>query len=527
MAVKAVERESVPGALPPGSALGRYQIIKRLAMGGMAELYLARQTGDGGYEKIVALKRVLPHLTEDISFVHMFLNEAKLAAGLSHSNIAHVMDFGSEGGEHFMVMEYVHGRSVQDILRAGARHGGTPRTVALTIVHEVAAALHYAHECAGVDGRPLGLVHRDVSPSNVLVSFEGDVKLVDFGIAKATAHTRVTRSGAIKGKLAYMAPEQVRGEQVDRRADVFSLAVVAYELCTGRRCFSAPGDFALINRVAEGRYERPSAADPDFPPELEALLARGLAVDPADRFETAREMQRAVEAFAAGSGDRVSRLALSEYLDLTFGQEPYPTTQMLPPVSASQSRSEARTFVAPLSQRRRTSLVLIAGALALGLLVGLGGPALFGDGAESNVGTNAVEQARHGGEAGAGPAGDRALPVTAEESGQVGVGLATVSGGTTGKDTAGKDTAGKDTGSPPIDPDDDPQVATAGADTLDDRADPPPPHTRGKRAKRRRRRDGGSGRGSSKGSSKPSPSEPKAGGGSKPPEYLPPSRRGG
>lgn len=486
MDVQAVQRDSVPGALLPGSQLGRYQILKRIAVGGMAELYLARQTGDAGYEKIVALKRVLPHLTEDVAFVRMFLNEAKLAAGLSHSNIVHVVDFGSEGGEHFMAMEYVHGRSVQDILRAGARHGGVPRDVALTIVHEVAAALHYAHERAGADGRPLGLVHRDVSPSNVLVSFDGDVKLVDFGIAKATEATRVTRSGGIKGKLAYMAPEQVRGEAVDRRADVFALAVVAYELCTGRRCFSAPGEFALINRVAEGRYEKPTAADPDFPADLEAIIARGLAVDPADRFESARQLQRAVEVFASGSGDRISRLSLSEYLGITFGQEAYPTTQMLPPASASQTYNDGQTVALPASDKRRATIWLVSGALGLGLLAGLGGPALLGD--DAKPAADAVPDDRAGVDAPSveAPDDDAATPSPAPPV----------------EDPAAEDpviviedeTGGTAAGEPPA------------------AAKPSPAKSK---AKRRKRRD--------KGGSK----DASGGGGSKPPEYLPPSRRGG
>jgi len=377
--VQAVPRESVPGPLAPGGRLGRYQIVRRIAVGGMAELYLARQTGDEGYEKMVALKRVLPHLTEDVEFVRMFLNEAKLAAGLTHSNIAHVIDFGSEGGEQFMAMEYIHGCSVQQLLRSSAQQGGPPLDVALTIVHEVAAALHYAHDRAGPDGAPLGLVHRDVSPSNVLVSFDGDVKLVDFGIAKATAHTRVTRSGAIKGKLAYMAPEQVRGEALDRRADVFALAVVAYELCTGRRCFTAPGEFALINRVAAGKYTRPSSHDPDFPPALESIIARGLAVDAEDRFETARAMQMAIEGFARDHGHRISALALSEYVDAVVGREPYPTATTLPAFCASSTEVTRPTPAAASGRAPRTTLLLVGGALAVGLSVGLGGPALLDD----------------------------------------------------------------------------------------------------------------------------------------------------
>jgi tRNA A-37 threonylcarbamoyl transferase component Bud32 len=400
---------AAPGSLPSGARLGRYQIIRRLAKGGMAELYLSRQIGGGGYEKVVALKRVLPHLAEDLTFVRMFLNEAKIAAGLDHSNIVHVVDFGSEGGEHFMVMEYVHGRSVLDLLRQSARVGGLPLPCALTIAGEVAAALHYAHERAGSDGRPLGLVHRDVSPSNVLVSFEGDVKLVDFGIAKATAHTRVTRSGAIKGKLSYMAPEQVRGEAVDRRADVFALCVVTYELCTGQRCFVAPGEFALINRVAAGRYERPTSIDPTFPRALEAIIARGLAVDPAGRFHTARELQLAIEEFAASHGHRLSKVALSERMHALFGDEAYPTTSTLPPLDSTVAKvGRADVATEPIARKGRGTLLLAGGALVAGLLLGIGGPRLYaalsGDTEDASAGDGSGSGAQDEATLKAGPA---------------------------------------------------------------------------------------------------------------------------
>ncbi len=371
---------SAPASLPPGARLDRYQVITRLQKGGMAELYLARQVGEGGYEKIVAVKRVLPHLAEDASFVRMFLNEARIAAGLTHGNIAQVIDFGSEGDEHYLVLEYVHGRSVLELLREAGKHGGVPLGCALTIIHEVAAALHYAHETSGHDGRPLGLVHRDVSPSNVLVSYDGEVKLVDFGIAKATAHTRATQSGTIKGKLAYMAPEQVRGEAIDRRADVFSLAVVAYELCTQRRCFVAPGEFALINRVAAGRYDRPSTIRPDFPSELEAIIVRGLAVDRAERFESARALQRAIEAFAATHEHRLSKVALSDMMHGMFGHVAYPTTGMLRAVSDALDPAEvAKTVPSIAASRVRATAVIAACTLVLGLGLGVGLPRWIGD----------------------------------------------------------------------------------------------------------------------------------------------------
>jgi serine/threonine protein kinase len=364
--------DDAPGMLPVGSHLGRYQIIRRIALGGMAELYLARQLGDAGYEKVVALKRVLPHLAEDPQFVEMFLNEARLAAGLNHSGIAQVMDFGTEGGEHFMTLEYVHGRSVSQLLREAGR--ALPRSVALTIAHEVAGALHYAHERVGSDGRPLGLVHRDVSPSNILVSYDGDVKLVDFGIAKATAHSNATQTAAIKGKIAYMAPEQLRGESLDRRSDVFALCVVFYEMLLGKRCFSAPGEFALINRVAEARYTKPSKINPEIEPELETLVADGLSVDPDDRPRSARVLQGRLEAVANTHDLRLSKVALAEFMEHTFGVVDYPRTDMLPLPDQTLTHPEEPTpaLISP-TPRSRTAWPWIVLALGVGVTGGVAG----------------------------------------------------------------------------------------------------------------------------------------------------------
>ncbi len=356
--------------LPTGARLGRYQLVKRLALGGMAELYLARQLGGAGFEKVVAIKRVLPHLAEDAEFVAMFLNEARLAAGLDHSNIAHVMDFGNVGREYFMAMEYVHGRSAYDLLRAGRM----PLDCALTIVCGIASALHYAHERAGPDGRPLGLVHRDVSPSNVLVSYAGDVKLVDFGIAKATAQSTATRTGRIKGKLAYMAPEQLRGEEIDRRADIFSLGIVAYELTTGKRCFFAGGEFALINRVAEGKFDPPSVIDPDYPPELQAVVMKALSVDPQDRFADARQLRLAIEDFANDASVRISSVALSDFMQRSFGAQDYPVTETFPKPTHVATQVDSAKVAAPAepSALRRIATRWPRWWVAAALVVGLG-----------------------------------------------------------------------------------------------------------------------------------------------------------
>jgi len=357
-----------PGILPVGSHLGRYQIIRRLALGGMAELYLARQLGDAGYEKVVALKRVLPHLAEDPAFVQMFLNEARLAAGLNHSAIAQVIDFGTEGGEHFMTLEYVHGRSVFQLLREAGR--ALPRSVALTIAHEVAGALHYAHERCGSDGRPLGLVHRDVSPSNILVSYDGDVKLVDFGVAKATAHSHATQTAAIKGKIAYMAPEQLRGESLDRRSDVFALCVVLYEMVLGKRCFSAPGEFALINRVAAARFTKPSKIEPDIEAALEAVVVDGLSADPDGRPKSARALQLRIEEVARSEGIQLSRVALAEFMEKTFGIVDFPRTDTLP-VPATIPDVVTDAPVEPEPVRGRAAWPWVVAALGIGLVGGV------------------------------------------------------------------------------------------------------------------------------------------------------------
>lgn len=364
------------GGLTPGTMLGRYQIVGELAMGGMAELYVARHATEEGYEKVVAIKRVLPNLSRDEAFVQMFLNEARLAAGLDHPNIVHVIDFGADGREHFLAMEYVHGKGVHEIQRAAAKVGGVPLACALTIVRGVAEALHYAHERKSGDGRALGLVHRDVSPSNVLISYDGAIKLADFGIATATALTRATRTGSIKGKLSYMAPEQVRGEDVDRRADVFSLGVVLYELTTGSRCFYAPGEFALINRVVEGRFERPTQVRQDFDPKLEAVILRALKVDRNERFESTRALQVAIEDLATKQGLSLSSVGVSELMGQLFGHQDYPKTDVIPLSLAGVPRAQGEPTIETTDSRRRrrrktAPALLIVGTL--GVAVGLGG----------------------------------------------------------------------------------------------------------------------------------------------------------
>jgi hypothetical protein len=313
--------------LPFGTRMGRYSLIRRLAVGGMAELYIARQGGIEGFEKIVALKRVLPHLAEDAQFVQMFLAEARIAAALDHPNIVHVTDIGEEDGEYFFAMEYVHGANLLEVLRRSDVLP-LPRACALTIVAGVAAGLHHAHEQLGPDGRPMGLVHRDVSPSNVMVSHTGAVKLTDFGIVRAAARTSVTQEGQTKGKAGYMSPEQCCGDRLDRRSDVFALGILLYEATTGVRAFYAPNDFAIMGRTARVDYVPPREIDAEYPVGLARIVARAMAKDPAERYPTAEAMQLELEELAQAEGMRLSTVDLARHMKELFGSPAHPHTDL-------------------------------------------------------------------------------------------------------------------------------------------------------------------------------------------------------
>jgi len=237
----------VPGLLPGGTLLGRYEVIRLLSVGGMAEIYLARTEGVGRFEKRVVLKRMLPHFAIQPDYVRMFLAEARLAARLEHPNIVSVHDIGEETGNYHYAMEYVRGGDLRDLLRATARSGEmVPLGVAIGITLGVCAGLDHAHNAVDPDGRSLEVVHRDVSLSNVLVSFEGAVKVTDFGVAKMDEADRRTRTGTLKGKVAYMSPEQCRGLALDRRSDVFAIGILLYELVTCRRLFGGGGELVTL-----------------------------------------------------------------------------------------------------------------------------------------------------------------------------------------------------------------------------------------------------------------------------------------
>jgi len=305
--------------------LGRYEVVKHLAQGGMAEVFLARATGIEGFERHVVIKRIREEQAHDKMHVQMFLDEARLAASLHHQNIVQVHDIGEEQGEYFFVMEYVHGEDVRKLLtEASSRAERVPLEHAITIVTAAAAGLHHAHEQCGPNRAPLGIVHRDVSPANILVGYDGGVKVADFGVAKAAHRTFETESGARKGKVAYMSPEQCVGQAVDRRSDVFALGIVLYETLTVRRLFKDDNDFLTMTAIVQGKIPLPSTVWPEIPPDLEAIVMKALASSPDDRYATADHMRLALEEFAANLGLRTSTTALADYMKTLFGRRVEP-----------------------------------------------------------------------------------------------------------------------------------------------------------------------------------------------------------
>jgi len=286
----------------------------------MARIYIGRATGIGSFERHVVLKLITPERANDHTAVQMFLDEARLAASLNHQNVAQVFEVGEDHGIHYLAMEYVHGQDSRAVLaKAGSQGTRIPLELALTIVGGAAAGLHHAHERRGADGQPLGIVHRDVSPSNIMIAYDGAVKLLDFGIAKATARSVETQSGIIKGKFAYMAPEQCRGRDVDRRSDVFSLGIILYEMTTQHRCFRADSDFDTMHRIVTGDVVRPTRLIPGYPQALEAIVMKALAVDPAQRYQSAGQLLEALENYAIGARIPMSTMALGRFMRDMFG----------------------------------------------------------------------------------------------------------------------------------------------------------------------------------------------------------------
>ena len=388
---------------PAAPAVGRYVLHDEIAAGGMATVHLGRLRGPVGFARTVAIKRLHPHVARDPEFVAMFLDEARLAARIRHPNVVPTIDVVQEGDELFLVMEYIAGESLARLNRPTRNEGrAVPVAIALAIVADVLHGLHDAHEARDESGVPLDIVHRDVSPHNVLVGIDGVSRVLDFGIAKAASRITTTRDGQLKGKIAYMAPEQLSQRPVDRRTDVFAASIVLWEALTGERLFYDEDVGGMMARVLHGNIPRPSAQVPEVPAALDAIVMRGLARDPEARFPTAKAMATALEglgpARAQQVGAWVESLAASALTERAVrlaaiereggSTEPQPPalttspndipTQILQEQSAAAPVVEVGV-VAPLvveeveevpTRRRRAGLIVFAIVALLGLIAG-------------------------------------------------------------------------------------------------------------------------------------------------------------
>ncbi len=376
--------------MPSLGQLGRYELLSLLGKGGMGEVYLARARGLAGFEKLVVIKRSLPSLSTDRE---PLFAEARLVATLQHTNIVQVYDVETDGSTVFIAMEFLHGQDARAIVRRSWGAGaGLPLDHALAIALAVCAGLHYAHDKRDADGTLLEIVHRDVSPSNVFVTYDGGVKLIDFGIAKATTLPSETQLGTIKGKPGYMSPEQCRGEPIDRRSDVFSAGILLYEMTTGRRPFRADNEYLLYREICEIDPPLPSTIDPSYPAALEAIVMQALAKDRRDRQPTAHALQEQLAELANVLRLDVSQFGLGRYMARVFDDEldawrqaqktgqsliehvirrataSAPAIEPAPTVVPAPSQSLATTAVEtkrPLPRRgRRIALAVLVGAAA-------------------------------------------------------------------------------------------------------------------------------------------------------------------
>jgi len=318
----------LPVSAPPGvpevlEEYGNYFLLEKIAIGGMAELFKAQQRGVQGFQKIVAIKRILPHFSDNEDFVTMFIDEAKLAAQLTHPNIVQIFDLGKAGSSYYIAMEYVNGRDLRTLLKKVREYGMPfPEQVAAFVVMKVAAALDYAHRKRGFDDRELKLVHRDISPQNVILSTEGAVKLVDFGIAKAASKASHTVAGALKGKLLYMSPEQATGQPLDNRSDLYSLGLVLFELLTGERCFQADSELGVLEKVRLGRVSDLYTLNPNVSKEMLAIVNRALQKGVDHRYPSARFMERDLRDYLLRQGPPIAEHDVAEYMNALLNGAP-------------------------------------------------------------------------------------------------------------------------------------------------------------------------------------------------------------
>ncbi len=311
---------------------GKYVLVRLLAQGGMAEIYLAKQVGAEGFERTVVIKKMLKHLGENPEFVNMFLDEARLAGRLAHQNIVQIYELGQVEGSYYICMEYLAGEDFATVLSgARTRRAHLPLDVVASVIIGAAHGLHFAHEFTDDDGAPLNIVHRDISPANLFITYQGQVKVLDFGIAKAESRVAQTTAGQVKGKFMYMPPEQARSEPIDRRADVYSLGVSLYEAATLRRPFTRDHELAVLNAVLKGDFKPPSELRADLPPEMERIILKAMANRPEDRYATAADMAADLEHFLGTLG---TKTPVASFLRHAFDAQRIASRSRIPSLEA-------------------------------------------------------------------------------------------------------------------------------------------------------------------------------------------------
>ncbi len=301
---------------------GKYLLLDRINIGGMAEVWRAKTFGAGGFERLVAIKRILPNIAEDEEFITMFIDEAKITVQLNHANIAQIYELSSIANSYFIAMEYVSGKDMRAMFDR-CRKRGEPAPIPLTayLIAQCCEGLDYAHRANDKNGRPMGIVHRDVSPQNAIISYEGEVKVIDFGIAKAAGKATKTQAGILKGKFGYMSPEQIRGLPLDRRSDVFAIGVCLYEMLTGERLFVGDSDFSVLEKVRKVEVLPPSHFNRKIPDALEKIVMKSLAKDVDDRYSYASELGEDLRKFLYTSGYSFGRKDLAAFMKATFAED--------------------------------------------------------------------------------------------------------------------------------------------------------------------------------------------------------------
>lgn len=333
---------------------GQYILLEKLAAGGMAEVFLAKKVGASGVQKFVALKRILPQFSESEDFIQMFKEEAKIAVNLSHSNVVSIFEFGVESHQFYLVMEYVEGRNLRQVLNKMKKLGQNFSTSQIVyMMKQVAAGLDHAHRCLdGSTGKPLNIIHRDMSPQNIMVSFEGETKIVDFGIAKASNQIETTKAGTLKGKFGYMSPEQAEGLTVDYRTDIFSLGTVLWELLANDRLFLMNNEINTLKKIRDCKIPSLRKINPNIPVELEKIVMKSLARDKNLRYQNSSEFQRDLNRFLNRHDPDFSAQDFSVYVRTLFSQEILESRKRLIHYSQYQPTSEERTVAMGQSQAR-------------------------------------------------------------------------------------------------------------------------------------------------------------------------------